>query len=399
MGYISTCVPSGKVNAGPLDVIMGRGKGVSEWPGNIFFRQVVNKHREAYTLASRNTKVAVAQIVIDDVHANGSRFMREKEEGVWVEIAQGRAVEKCCQALREKEKPVVAKDSIFKNEPIGLLAIVSKKLKPAPPTPKNNKKKKPEKKVVKKKRPPPPAAANARTKKRSKAFNFVSIPFPSPSPRLAVQKKRDYHASDDNTNTDGSVTVSEKDSDEEKTSDDDDDESGSSTDSESASEEVQKNSKGQDRTPVLMDSPVNRVLCSQEGPMMMKLASFKQQHGHCAVPPEWPSDPLLADWCIVQRQVMQCALMGYVTATKEQQSLVERLNALNFVWDYENWHWEYHFDQLVCSYHIAEAKGDKAVDSVSITWLEDQRRRQLENKLYVRSVREKKLYDVGITLT
>ena len=35
------------------DILMGRGKRVSEWPGNVFFRQTVNKHRERYNDAER----------------------------------------------------------------------------------------------------------------------------------------------------------------------------------------------------------------------------------------------------------------------------------------------------------------------------------------------------------
>lgn len=40
-------------------VLLGRGKRISEWPGNIHFRQVINRYREQYHKSNRKAKVKV----------------------------------------------------------------------------------------------------------------------------------------------------------------------------------------------------------------------------------------------------------------------------------------------------------------------------------------------------
>lgn len=99
------------------DVLMGRGKRVSEWPGNIHFRQVINRFRDDYSKAARSKKVEIAKQVMACIHEIGGRFLKENEDEVtsnanssggssttWVVVEPARAVEKTCQALREKEK-------------------------------------------------------------------------------------------------------------------------------------------------------------------------------------------------------------------------------------------------------------------------------------------------------
>jgi hypothetical protein len=95
------------------DVLMGRGKRVSEWPGNIYFRQVVNKYRERYAKSARTVKVTIAQTVIDEIHQVNGRFLKEERDGSWNEVEADRTVEKTCQALREKEKSNPAPMSPF----------------------------------------------------------------------------------------------------------------------------------------------------------------------------------------------------------------------------------------------------------------------------------------------
>jgi hypothetical protein len=52
-------------------------------------------------------------------------------------------------------------------------------------------------------------------------------------------------------------------------------------------------------------SPVAAVASPEEVArvMMNRLRSFWSMHGHAAVPPVWPRDQKLADWCIEQRQL------------------------------------------------------------------------------------------------
>ncbi|KAL7574081.1 hypothetical protein ACA910_015658 [Epithemia clementina (nom. ined.)] len=121
------------------DVLMGRGKDISEWPGNIHFRLVVHLFRETYLRAARSDKVHIAAAVIKSIQTQpggGGRFLEQQKRSFssrqttrleeqeqeqvdqpqqssvvcestafpgtgWVEIRHERAVEKCCQALRE----------------------------------------------------------------------------------------------------------------------------------------------------------------------------------------------------------------------------------------------------------------------------------------------------------
>jgi hypothetical protein len=77
------------------DVLLGRGKRVSEWPGNIHFRQVVNRYREEYATAERANKVKIAAAVIAAVQNVGGRFVREAGRS-WYVVSHDRAVEKTC---------------------------------------------------------------------------------------------------------------------------------------------------------------------------------------------------------------------------------------------------------------------------------------------------------------
>lgn len=51
---------------------------------------------------------------------------------------------------------------------------------------------------------------------------------------------------------------------------------------------------------------IDRVLSSPENLMISSLHEFARVNGHYNVPPEWPVDPLLADWCTMQRQRIRC---------------------------------------------------------------------------------------------
>lgn len=109
-------VNSSAVEPDDYDVLMGRGKRVFAWPGNIYFRQIVIKHKGVYRVAARARKVEIAKEVIQEIQTAGGRFLKEESDGSWVEIDYDRAVEKACQALREKEKPNPPKENPFSNK-------------------------------------------------------------------------------------------------------------------------------------------------------------------------------------------------------------------------------------------------------------------------------------------
>jgi Helicase associated domain len=112
LNHLSTIGSPGYVICNEKDVLMGRGKRISEWAGNQRFRTIVSKYRPAYLSSLRSAKIHVAKQVIVEVLANGGRFLRETDPGntgivawsKWLPVEMDRCIEKTCQALREKEK-------------------------------------------------------------------------------------------------------------------------------------------------------------------------------------------------------------------------------------------------------------------------------------------------------
>ena len=426
--YHSNRTPEDDQDTNERDVIMGRGKRVSEWPGNIYFRQVVNEHRDAYLLAFRTTKVTIALDVIDKIHKNGGRFMTETPDQRWVEVSQDRAIEKCCQALREKEKPNPPEGDPF--VPVAKKKSSSKKSSSSRTATKASRGKTVPKNSGKAKsagrRKTPASSRSSTSKKRKKV-----------SGKRSRIEEEDSDASDDSSSSSGEDDSS---SEEESGSSDDDSSSGSSNSSDGSSivrlrkkqkiaqqsarkkaassaavaaaaaaaskKDSKKNGnkkkaddKDKGATPSLMDSPVNRVRFSQHGEMIKRLESFVKVAGHCAVPPDWESDPLLADWCTLQRQNYRNRQTEYVDPKEIDEStkdLVKHLEKLNFVWDYDSWHWQYQFDKFIESYNKKDDSSQGVVENVE--WLEDQRRQWVENKANLTSERIEKLKEAGISL-
>ena len=102
----------------PNDVLSGRGNGVAFYPGNIQFRTLVQEHKAAYLQAERDDKIVWARTVIAKIQQMQppGRFLEKQAgmegrgEGLGVSMAGGgwkimsptKALEKTCQALREK---------------------------------------------------------------------------------------------------------------------------------------------------------------------------------------------------------------------------------------------------------------------------------------------------------
>lgn len=92
--------------------------------------------------------------------------------------------------------------------------------------------------------------------------------------------------------------------------------------------------------------------------LFLALASFKEMHGHCCIPPsacsphpgcsrEEREHARLADWASMQRQLFREIKQGRRSATDEEKTRLKRLEALGFVLNYEDWHWNNKFNELV----------------------------------------------------
>jgi hypothetical protein len=69
---------------------------------NLFFRSLVEQRKALYNACDNDKKAIIGQEVCDLVTLRGGRFV-EEQEGVWCQVLPKRALEKTCQALREKK--------------------------------------------------------------------------------------------------------------------------------------------------------------------------------------------------------------------------------------------------------------------------------------------------------
>jgi hypothetical protein len=308
------------VKAGEYDVLLGRGKQISEWSGNVHFRQVVNKFRVEYVTANRDSKVSIANRVIAIIHKDGGRFLQETEPGSgdYYSISQARAVEKCCQALREKQ---------ILNPPQGYPLSKLTKRREISGRGGNNSSKK-----IK-------ASSVIAGVKKSKKTSPVTLKLPVKKPKRKYARKT------------SSVVLSEG---SKKSPDSKEDMSKSQMSpvrslfpkKADAKVNVTENNKEIEKDPciplqkeilLLMESPMDRLKRLTAKEMLNRLDIFIQEYRHAAVPPGWPRDPDLADWCTIRRQHLRIAKTGYAELSSEETELLKSLNSLNFVWDYDEW--------------------------------------------------------------
>jgi Helicase associated domain len=364
-----------------VDVLMGRGKRVSEWPGNIFFRQVVNKYRDSYSKAYRLHKIDIAERVIAEINAIGGRFLREaqttnytptSEHSVWYIVPNSRCIEKTCQALREKEKAQTTTESPFKGS-----KVVNQLLEQFRARDEAKRRKK---------------LAEQATAKRKVAMVKGIL---KPKQRRANNETHATQHSD----------------------------SSSSSSSSTSSEEDEKQA-----SPVQVSPPKtyrrlpssNRYIKSvgristnfQMDNMMERLLSFQDAHGHTAVPSSWSPDVVLADWCTAQRQLYREIKSGYRferapeltergdggtaspgkgadrkrsavgdnglhqdenTPARDvisvaQQAILDKLRSIDFCWDYDEWHWNRRYNEWLAN--------DKVETTEIKLWLRDQRQQE-----------------------
>jgi len=96
----------------PNDVLLGRGSGPNDWIGNVTFRQYIEGHKEAYFAGRKYDKTRIAYQIFHNIQSAGGHFLRRPDtwkgrteavpvtKGVWVEVEEEIAVEKCKQCLR-----------------------------------------------------------------------------------------------------------------------------------------------------------------------------------------------------------------------------------------------------------------------------------------------------------
>lgn len=102
----------------PTDVLFGRGNGVASWRGNVHYRQIIWKYKAEYQAAGRFTKAKVALKVLQDLgNLNPpGRFVEMMDEDTYCLVEQKRAIEKTCQALRERSLSPPGKNDFLSSD-------------------------------------------------------------------------------------------------------------------------------------------------------------------------------------------------------------------------------------------------------------------------------------------
>jgi hypothetical protein len=105
---------AGRVDPRSTDVLLGRGNGVSIWKGNVNFRHIVWEYRDAYRQAVRYEKGKIAQKVFQHISTLSppGRFLEMIEDDHFYIVDRERAIEKVCQALREKKSRLVPNGTV-----------------------------------------------------------------------------------------------------------------------------------------------------------------------------------------------------------------------------------------------------------------------------------------------
>jgi hypothetical protein len=92
----------------PDDILLGRGKPIQQRPGNVRYREIVEKYMDRYEEGNRGAKYAVAAYIVHLLKEEGSRFLKELEDGGWVEVDEATARLKTSHAFCTRRKVLQA---------------------------------------------------------------------------------------------------------------------------------------------------------------------------------------------------------------------------------------------------------------------------------------------------
>jgi hypothetical protein len=308
--YLWIIVPEEK------DVITGRGKRAGAWPGNIYFRQMVNRYRDAYHKSVRSVKCQIAQQVVDAIHANGGRFLDEAivvvnndttieenqqqqkkqpalERRGWILMDPPKILEKTCQALREKIK---AKTPLDINPFIGKEAV-QKMI--AQNNARDERKRQLQNKITLMKSLGIPYHSNKYQFSKSGGATSDTV-FKLVKPRttstISLKRKASDMETNDSTTT-ATITTADIATLVSKPS-------------------IKKPRQGLESTAATTSArpsepPVPPLTFPSADIMLKKLETFRKNHGHLIVPIEWSEDIVLADWCTYMRQLYREVRAGY----------------------------------------------------------------------------------------
>jgi hypothetical protein len=92
----------------PNDVLLGRGKAIQQRPGNIRYREMVEKQMDRYDEGDRGAKYTVTASIVYLLKEEGGRFLKELEDGSWAEVDEATALLKTSHTFRTRRKVLQA---------------------------------------------------------------------------------------------------------------------------------------------------------------------------------------------------------------------------------------------------------------------------------------------------
>jgi hypothetical protein len=90
-----------------LDTLLGRGKPIQEWPGNVRLCSILGTHLERHREAvkRRGAKNALCDEIVESIKSSGGRFLKREEGGSeWVEVDDAVAREKISHGFRNQKQ-------------------------------------------------------------------------------------------------------------------------------------------------------------------------------------------------------------------------------------------------------------------------------------------------------
>jgi hypothetical protein len=88
----------------PNDILLGRGKPIQDRPANVRFREMLDKNSEKYAKGGNGGKAMVSTYMVHIVKEEGGRFLKELEDGGWVEVDEATAKAKVSQTFRTRRQ-------------------------------------------------------------------------------------------------------------------------------------------------------------------------------------------------------------------------------------------------------------------------------------------------------
>jgi hypothetical protein len=92
----------------PNDVLLGRGKPIQERPGNVRFRDMLDRHIDNYAQGEKGAKAKMSAYIVRIVNEEGGRFLKQLEDGGWVEVDEATARAKVSHAFRTRRGAIQA---------------------------------------------------------------------------------------------------------------------------------------------------------------------------------------------------------------------------------------------------------------------------------------------------